>query len=150
MISVNVAPILFFPKLVAPKTSVMKKITKEDISQEVFDLYDDYAHNKIERRQFIEKLSVFAVGSLTLPSLLSFMTPNYVDSITIKLDDPRLKSEFITYESPKGGGSIKGLLSQPTDTKKKLPGIIVVHENRGLNPYIEDVGRRAAVEGFIT
>ena len=128
----------------------MKKLTKEDISQEVFDLYDDYAHNKIERRQFVEKLSMFAVGTLTLPSLLSFMTPNYIDSILIKPGDPRLKSEFITYDSTKGGGKIKGLLSQPTGTKKKLPGIIVVHENRGLNPYIEDVGRRAAVEGFIT
>jgi carboxymethylenebutenolidase len=128
----------------------MKKLTKEDISQEVFDLYDDYAHNKIERRQFVEKLSLFAVGTLTLPSLLSFMTPNYVDSILIKHGDPRLKSEFITYNSNKGGGKIKGLLSLPTGNKKKLPGIIVVHENRGLNPYIEDVGRRAAVEGFIT
>lgn len=128
----------------------MKKITKEDISQEIFDLYDEYAHNKIERRQFVEKLSLFAVGTLTLPTLLSFMTPNYVDSILVKDDDPRLKSEFITYESPKGGGTIKGLLSQSTKTRKKLPGIIVVHENRGLNPYIEGVGRRAAVEGFIT
>lgn len=128
----------------------MQKITKEDISQEVFDLYDDYAHNKIDRRIFIEKLSIFAIGSLTLPSLLSFMTPNYVDSILIKPGDPRIKSDYINYESPKGGGSIKGLLSQPTNTKKKLPGIIVVHENRGLNPYIEDVGRRGAVEGFIT
>jgi carboxymethylenebutenolidase len=89
------------------------------------------------------------LGALTVPSLLSFMTPNYVDSVLIKPGDPRLKSEFITYESPKGGGKIKAL-SQPTGTKKELPGIIVVHENRGLNPYIEDVGRRAAVEGFIT
>jgi carboxymethylenebutenolidase len=128
----------------------MKKLTKADISQEVFDLYDDYAHNKIERRHFIEKLSVFAVGTLTLPSLLSFMTPNYVDTIIVKPADTRLKSEFITYESSKGGGKIKGLLSKPVNTKKKLPGIIVVHENRGLNPYIEDVGRRAALEGFIT
>ncbi|KAF2327688.1 dienelactone hydrolase family protein [Flavobacterium daemonense] len=128
----------------------MKKITKEDISQEVFDLYDDYAHNKIDRRIFIEKLSIFAVGTLTLPSLLSFMTPNYVDSILVQPTDPRLKSGYINYDSPKGGGSIKGLLSQPADAKKKLPGIIVVHENRGLNPYIEDVGRRAALEGFIT
>lgn len=128
----------------------MKKLTKEDISQEVFDLYDDYAHNKIDRRRFVEKLSLFAVGALTVPTLLSFMTPNYLDSILIKPGDPRLKSEYITYESPKGGGKIKALLSQPTETKKKLPGIIVVHENRGLNPYIEDVARRAAVEGFIT
>ena len=128
----------------------MKKITKEDISQEVFDLYNDYAHNKIERRQFIEKLSLFAVGTITLPSLLSFMTPNYVDSILVQPNDPRLKSDYITYESPKGGGTIKGLLSQPAEKAKKRPGIIVVHENRGLNPYIEDVGRRAALEGFIT
>ncbi|MEN2413112.1 dienelactone hydrolase family protein [Flavobacterium mesophilum] len=128
----------------------MTKLTKEDISQEVFDLYDDYAHNKIDRRVFIEKLSIFAVGTLTLPSLLSFMTPNYVDSILVQPTDPRLKTGYINYDSPKGGGSIKGLLSQPAETKKKLPGIIVVHENRGLNPYIEDVARRAALEGFIT
>ena len=128
----------------------MEKLTKEDISQEVFDLYDDYAHNKINRRQFVEKLSIFAVGAVTLSSLLSFMTPNYVDSILIQPTDPRIKSGYINYDSPKGGGSIKGLLSQPSDTKKKLPGIIIVHENRGLNPYIEDAGRRAAIEGFIT
>jgi carboxymethylenebutenolidase len=128
----------------------MKEITREDISQELFDLYDDYAHNKIQRRQFIEKLSLFAVGSLTVPSLLSFMTPNYKDSLLVQAEDPRLKSGFITYNSPKGGGAIKGLLSQPINTKKKLAGIIVVHENRGLNPYIEDVGRRAALDGFIT
>lgn len=128
----------------------MKKITKEDISQEIFDLYDDYAHNKIERRQFIEKLSVFAVGTLTLPSLLSFITPDYVNSITIKKDDPRIISEYLTYDSPKGGGKIKGLLSKPSKIRKKIPGVIVVHENRGLNPYIEDVGRRLAVDGFIS
>jgi carboxymethylenebutenolidase len=128
----------------------MKEITKADISQEVFDLYDDYAHNKIERRQFIEKLSLFAVGSLTVPSLLNFMSPNYKDTQTIASNDPRLQSATISYPSPKGGGTIKGLLSKPTDKKKKLPGIIVVHENRGLNPYIEDVGRRGALEGFIT
>ena len=128
----------------------MKKITKEDISQEIFDLYDDYAHNKIERRQFIEKLSVFAVGTLTLPSLLSFITPDYVNSITIKKDDPRIISEYLTYDSPKGGEKIKGLLSKPSKIRKKIPGVIVVHENRGLNPYIEDVGRRLAVDGFIS
>lgn len=128
----------------------MKKLKKEDIKQEVFDLYDDYAHNKIDRRQFIEKLSVFAVGSITVPSLLSFIMPNYVDSILINPNDSRLKSDYITYNSPKGGGSINALLSTPLKSKRKLSGIIVVHENRGLNPYIEDVGRRAAVEGFIT
>jgi carboxymethylenebutenolidase len=128
----------------------MKGLKKEDISQEVFDLYDDYAHNKLDRKQFIEKLSLYAVGGLTIPSLLSFMMPNYRDSVIVKPEDPRIISEYITYESPKGGGTIRGLLSMPADAKTKLPGIVVVHENRGLNPYIEDVGRRAALEGFIT
>jgi carboxymethylenebutenolidase len=128
----------------------MKKLKKEDINQEVFDLYDDYAHNKIERRQFVKKLSLYAVGGITVPSLLSFIMPNYIDSIIVKQDDPRINSEFITYESPKGGGEIRGLLSKPKNAKNKLAGIVVVHENRGLNPYIEDVGRRAALEGFIT
>jgi carboxymethylenebutenolidase len=128
----------------------MKNIKKEDISQEIFDLYDDYAHNKLERRQFIEKLSLFAVGGLTVPSLLSFMSPNYKDRLVVKQDDPRIDSDYITYESSKGGGTIKGLLSKPSDLTTKLPGVIVVHENRGLNPYIEDVGRRTAIEGFIS
>lgn len=128
----------------------MKKITKADISQEIFDLYDYYAHNKIERRQFIERLSILAVGGLTLPSLLNFMSPNYRDTMTVKQDDPRIESMMINYDSPKGGGSIKGLFSKPADSKTKLPGVIVVHENRGLNPYIEDVGRRTAVAGFMS
>lgn len=128
----------------------MKKIKKEDISQEVFDLYDDYAHNKLERRQFIEKLSIYAVGGLTVPSLMSFMMPNYKDTMLVPQDDARLNTGYVNYDSPKGGGSIKGLLSSPKDAKGKMPGIVVVHENRGLNPYIEDVGRRAAVEGFIS
>lgn len=126
------------------------ELKKEDISQEVFDLYDDYAHNKMDRKEFLQRLSLYAVGAITLPALLSFISPNYIDSILVDANDPRLNSEFITYDSPKGGGEIKALLSIPKDAKKKLPGIIVVHENRGLNPYIEDVGRRAALEGFIT
>ncbi|WP_179319254.1 dienelactone hydrolase family protein [Winogradskyella helgolandensis] len=128
----------------------MKDLKKEDIKQEVFDLYDDYAHNKLNRRQFVEKLGVYAVGGITLSSLMSFMSPDYITNLMVKPDDPTLDSEFITYESPKGGGTIKGLLSQPKDNKTKLPGVIVVHENRGLNPYIEDVGRRTAKEGFIS
>ena len=128
----------------------MSSLKKEDIKQEVFDLYDDYAHNKIDRRQFAEKLSLYAIGGLTVSSLLSFVSPNYVDTITVKQDDPRIDSKYVKYDSPKGGGTIKGLLSKPSNTKKKLPGIVVVHENRGLNPYIEDTGRRAALEGFIS
>ena len=128
----------------------MKKLKKEDIKQEVFDLYDEYAHNKIQRREFMEKLSLYAVGGITVASLLSFILPNYEDTLLVDKNDPKLQSDYITYNSPKGGGEIKGLLSMPKDAKGKLPGIVVVHENRGLNPYIEDTARRAALDGFIT
>lgn len=125
-------------------------LRKEDIKQEVFDLYDDYAHNRIDRREFGQRLSLYAVGGITVSSLMSFLMPDYVGMIQIPADDPRLKSEVISYPSPKGGGTMKALLSRPVDAKKKLGGIVVVHENRGLNPHIEDVARRAALAGFIS
>jgi len=123
---------------------------KEDIKQEVFDLYDDYAHNRLNRRDFMEKLSAYAVGSITVTALMSFLMPDYKNSLQVRANDPRLKSEYITYKSEKGGGTIKALLSQPVDANRKLGGIVVVHENRGLNPYIEDVARRAALAGFLS
>jgi carboxymethylenebutenolidase len=128
----------------------MAALKKEDIKQEVFDLYDDYAHNKIDRKEFMKKLSLYAVGGITLSSLLSFIMPNYKDTLVVQPNDPSLDSKFITYSSPKGGGNIRGLLSKPKNVSGKMGGIVVVHENRGLNPYIEDVGRRAALEGFIS
>ena len=128
----------------------MKKLKREDVSQEVFDLYDDYAHNKLQRREFLEKLSVYAVGGITVASLMSFMMPNYKDTLLVNPNSPDLDSKMISYNSPKGGGTIKGLLSKPKEFTGKLGGIVVVHENRGLNPYIEDTARRAALEGFIT
>lgn len=128
----------------------MKEINKDDVSQEVFDLYDDYAHSRINRREFVNKLSAYAVGGFTVASLMGFLMPDYKTAIQVKKDDPRLRSEYITYNSPKGGGNIKALLSIPVDAKTPLGGIIVVHENRGLNPHIEDVARRAALAGFIS
>jgi carboxymethylenebutenolidase len=128
----------------------MSQINKEDVKQEVFDLYDDYVHNRLDRRVFVQKLSLYAVGGLTVPALMSFLMPDYQGHVQINSDDSRLKSEYIKYDSARGGGSIKGLLSEPKEHKGKLGGIIVVHENRGLNPYIEDVGRRAALAGFIS
>ena len=128
----------------------MSEIKREEIKQEVFDLYDDYAHNRLDRREFAQKLSAYAVGGITVASLMSFLMPDYQGNIQVKADDPRLKSDYIKYESPKGGGTIKALLSKPADAMKPLGGIVVVHENRGLNPYIEDVARRAALAGFIT
>lgn len=128
----------------------MKEIRKEDIKQEVFDLYDEYAHNKIDRRKFMERLSAYAVGGLTVSSLMSFIMPDYQQKIQVRADDKRLKTEMIGYSSPKGGGTIKAQLSRPADNNKKLPGVVVVHENRGLNPHIADVGRRVGLAGFIS
>lgn len=127
----------------------MKEIKKEEISQEVFDLYDYYVHNGIDRREFMNRLSVYAVGGLTVSALMNFLMPNYAQAQQVKPDDSRIKTEYKEYESPKGGGKIRGLLAKPAGNTKKLPGVIVVHENRGLNPYIEDVARRLAVDGFI-
>jgi len=127
----------------------MKNIKKEDLKQEVYDLFDSYAHSKIDRRKFIDKLSIYAVGGLTVSSILAFLLPKYAQAQKVKMNDPRLKSEYIEYESPNGAGKMRGLLTRPANGAKKLSGIIVVHENRGLNPHIEDVARRAALEGFI-
>ncbi len=128
----------------------MKNLRKEDISQEVFDLYDAYAHNKIDRRVFMDKLSKYAVGGITVASLTSFLLPKYAEAQQVRPDDPRLISKYIEYDSPDGAGKMKGLLSMPADKNGPFPGIVVVHENRGLNPYIEDTARIAALEGFIT
>lgn len=128
----------------------MSQIRKEEIKQEVFDLYDDYAHNRIDRRDFMQKLSTYAVGGLTVAALSSFLMPDYKGQIQVQANDPRLNSEYINYPSPKGAKTIKALLSKPDGAKGKLGGIIVVHENRGLNPHIEDVARRAALAGFIS
>jgi len=127
----------------------MNTNNKEKVSQEVFDLYDAYAHNRIDRRIFMEKLSLHAVGGWTITSLLSCVMPKYSE-IQIAHDDSRVSSEYIIYNSEKGGGEIKALLSRPAKAQGKLGGVIVVHENRGLNPHIEDVGRRAALAGFIS
>ncbi|WP_396633684.1 dienelactone hydrolase family protein [Maribacter sp. R86514] len=128
----------------------MKPLKKEDIKQEVFDLYDAYAHNKLERRDFVQKLSMYAVGGLTVPSLMSFLMPDYENTFLVDKNNPDLDSGFITYNSDKGGGEINALLSKPKSAEGKLPGIVVVHENRGLNPYVEDTARRAALAGFVT
>jgi carboxymethylenebutenolidase len=127
----------------------MKPINKSDISQEVFDLYDDYAHDRINRRDFMEKLSLYAVGGLTVASMMSFMMPDYKSAIQISKNDPRVTSTYITYPSPKGAGTMKALLCVPANASTKLGAVVVVHENRGLNPHIEDVARRVALAGFV-
>lgn len=127
----------------------MKPLKKEDLSQEIFDIYDEYVHSRINRREFVNRLSTYAVGGLTVGAILSFLLPNYAEAKRFQQDDPRLITSYEEYDSQKGAGKMRGLLARPADKKGKLPGIIVVHENRGLNPYIEDVAQQAALDGFI-
>ncbi len=127
----------------------MEPIKKEDLNQEIFNIYDDYCHSKIGRREFVNKLSLYAVGGMTVSALMAYLMPNYAEAKKFQNNDPRLISEYIEYDSPKGAGKMRGLLSRPADKTGKLPGILVVHENRGLNPYIEDVAHQAALDGFI-
>ncbi len=132
------------------RTSQLSDMKKPKLAQEVFDLYDDYAHNRLDRRSFIDKVGKYAVGGLTLPVILKQLMPDYESKIQVQQDDERLLTETVEYTSPKGGGTISGQLSRPVQQEGKLPGIIVVHENRGLNPHIADVGRRAALAEFIS
>ena len=127
----------------------MKEIKKGDLGQEVFDLFDSYVHSKISRREFTDRLSKYAVGGLTVGAILDYLSPKYASAQQVRAGDERLDSGYIEYDSPKGGGTIRGLLSTPAGNEAKLPGVVVVHENRGLNPHIEDVSRRAALANFI-
>ena len=127
----------------------MTRTTAADFDQELLDLYDEYVHGKVTRRTFLDRASKFAVGGLTAAALLEALGPNYAWAQQVPKDDPRIKTEYAGYESPQGGGKIRGLLAQPAKADGKQPGILVVHENRGLNPYIEDVARRMAVAGFV-
>lgn len=127
----------------------MPKFDKPAIHQDVFDLYDKYAHNQLDRREFVGKLSAYAVGGLTVSGLLEHLMPKYEAKVQVTADDPRLDADTIEYTTPESGITMRGLLTRPVNTTEKLPGIIVVHENRGLNPYIEDVARRAGLANFI-
>ncbi len=122
---------------------------KNHITPEIWSLFDDYVHSRIDRRQFLNKVSQVGVAGASATAILAFLSPRYAEATQVAADDPRLQSEFITYPSPKGAGKMRALLSRPAKIKDPLPGIIVVHENRGLNPHIEDVTRRAALAGYI-
>jgi len=127
----------------------MDRKKASDFDQELLDLYDDYAHSRIDRRQFIDGVSKFAVGGLTLAALMGSLMPNYALASQVAENDPRITATTVEYESPKGYGKIKGYLAQPANASGKVPGVVVVHENRGLNPYIADVARRLATAGFM-
>jgi carboxymethylenebutenolidase len=127
----------------------MTRRTAKDFDQELLDLYDYYVHGQIDRRGFIDRAAKFAVGGLTAAALLEMLSPQYVFAAQVPKEDDRVFSEYLKYPSPDGSGEMRGLFARPAGATGKLPGVIVVHENRGLNPYIEDVTRRLAVAGFV-
>lgn len=120
-----------------------------DFDPQLLDLYDRYAHDLINRREFLEKAGRYAVGGLTAAALLDMLSPQYALASQVAADDAHIKTERIEYPSPKGYGKVRGYLTRPAKASGKIPGVVVVHENRGLNPYIEDVARRVAVAGFM-
>ena len=126
----------------------MESKKASDFDQEVLDLYDDYAHGRITRRDYMKRLGAFAVGGMTAAGLMEALSPNYAWAQQVAPDDSRIIAEMTTYDSPDGAGEMKGLLAHPA-TEGPFPAVLVIHENRGLNPYIEDVARRLAVAGFL-
>lgn len=117
--------------------------------QELLNLFDKYVHGEIDRRSFLDGANKFAVGGLTATMIWESLRPNYAWAEQIKKDDPRIKASYETVPSPDGNGSIKGYLVRPANATGKLPAVLVIHENRGLNPYIEDVARRLATANFM-
>lgn len=120
-----------------------------DFDQRVLNLYDDYAHGRLSRRDFAQRAAAFLTAGVTVDALIASLTPNYAWAEQVPKDDSRIHTETYAYESPQGGGTIRGLLAHPAKEDEKFPAVLVIHENRGLNPYIEDVARRLAVAGFL-
>lgn len=127
----------------------MTRMTAKDFDQELLDLYDFYAHGKITKREFLDRAGKFAVGGLTAAALLTSLSPNYALAEQVSFNDPDIHADYITYPSPNGTGDVRGYLVRPADVEGPLPAVLVIHENRGLNPYIEDVARRLAKVGFM-
>jgi carboxymethylenebutenolidase len=120
-----------------------------DFDQGLLDLFDEYVHGLIDRRGFLDRAARFAAGGMTAAMLLDALNPRFAQAQQVPKDDKRLKIEAVEYPSPRGSGKMRGYLARPARTTGKLPAVLVVHENRGLNPHIEDVTRRLALEGFI-
>jgi carboxymethylenebutenolidase len=127
----------------------MTRLTAKDFHPELLELYDFYAHGKITKREFLDRAGKFAVGGVTAMALLSAISPDYALAQQVDFTDPDIVPEYITYPSPNGHGDVRGYLVRPAGATGKLPAVVVVHENRGLNPYIEDVARRVAKAGYI-
>jgi carboxymethylenebutenolidase len=126
----------------------MERKKASDYPREVLDLFDGYVHGRVTRREFLDRAARYAVGGVTALDLLESLSPNFAWAEQVKKDDPRIKAQGVEYPSPKGSGTMKGYLAQPA-AGGKHPGVVVIHENRGLSPYIEDVARRLATEGYV-
>src|SRR5262245_12382943 len=127
----------------------MERKKATDFPQELLNIFDQYVHGDINRRQFLEGANKFAIGGLTATALLESLRPNFAWAQQVAKDDSRIRAEYITVPSPQGHGTIRGYLVRPANASGKYPGVLVVHENRGLNPYIEDVARRLGTQNFI-
>lgn len=127
----------------------MTRLTAKDFPQQLLDYYDYYAHGKITKREFLELATKYAVGGLTALALFDLLKPDYALAEQVLFTDPDILPEYITYPSPNGHGEVRGYLVKPVKASGKVPAVVVVHENRGLNPYIEDVARRVAKAGYI-
>jgi carboxymethylenebutenolidase len=127
----------------------MERKKASDYPQELLDIFHEYQHGEIDRRSFLDRIGKFAVGGLTAVGILETLTPNYAWAQQVKKDDVRITTSSETVQSPQGNGTIKGYFAKPAKAAGKLPAVLVIHENRGLNPYIEDVARRLATENFL-
>jgi carboxymethylenebutenolidase len=127
----------------------MERKKASDFPPEVLKLFDGYVHGMISRRDFLDGSAKFAVGGFTAAAMLESLRPNYAFAQQVAKDDARIKTEYLTYPSPQGSGNMRGYFARPANASGKLPGVVVIHENRGLNPYIEDVARRVALENYV-
>lgn len=127
----------------------MERKTAHDFDQDLLILFDAYVHGALDRRGFLDKAAKYAVGGVTAAMLLDQLSPKFAEAQVIKPEDPRIKVGYVEYPSPNGSGKVNGYLAQPAKPAGKLPAILVIHENRGLNPHIEDIARRLALENFI-
>jgi len=127
----------------------MTRLTAKDFDQGLLDLYDYYAHGKITKREFLDRAGRYTVGGVTAVALFNMLKPDYAMAEQVSFNDPEIKATFETYDSPNGNGEVKGYVVKPANATGKLPAVLVIHENRGLNPYIKDVARRVAKAGFM-
>ena len=127
----------------------MERKTAHDFDQELLILFDAYVHGALDRRGFLDKAAKYAVGGVTAAMLLDQLSPKFAEAQVVKPEDPRLKVGYMEFDSPNGSGKMKGYMAQPAKASGKLPAILVIHENRGLNPHIEDIARRLALDNFV-